>query len=149
MKYYKGTYRVRKPKKYKGDHKKVTYRSHWEKMAFKWCESNKDIEWWSSEELVIPYICQTDKRPHRYYVDLMIRWKDGRTECIEIKPAKQTEKPVMKRGKPKKKYLQEATTYIKNMSKWKAAAKYCKKRGWEFDIWTEDDLKGRGMKLLA
>ena len=39
---YKGKYRIKKPKKYMGDPKNVTYRSLWERQAFRWCEDRDD-----------------------------------------------------------------------------------------------------------
>ena len=40
-------------------------------------------------------------------------------------------------------------TYIKNESKWEKAEKYCKQRGWEFNIFTENTLKSLGIRLLT
>ena len=40
-------------------------------------------------------------------------------------------------------------TFVKNESKWKAATKYCEDRGYHFEIWTEDTLKGLGIRLLT
>lgn len=149
MKTYKGKYKVKFPQKYKGDHTNVTYRSLWEKLSFKWCENNPNIEWWNSEELVVPYRCATDNKVHKYFVDLMIKYKDGSTHCVEIKPEFQTQKPVNKRRKSKTKFIQESLTYAKNMSKWSAAEKYCRRRHWTFMVWTEKDLKSLGIKILT
>lgn len=149
MKYYKGKYKLKNPTKYIGDPKNVVYRSHWEKMVFKWCESNSEVVRWGSEVLVVPYICATDRRSHRYFVDLHIEFKSGKTVCVEIKPKKQTIQPKSKRGKPKANYLKECMTYAKNQSKWEAATKYCNKRGWSFQVWHEETLKSLGIKLLT
>ena len=48
-----------------------------------------------------------------------------------------------------KKYINEVTTYAKNISKWEAAEKWCNKRGYKFAIWTEETIKGLGIKLLT
>jgi hypothetical protein len=149
MKYYKGKYRVKYPEKYKGDIQNVIYRSHWERQCFKWCENNSEILWWNSESLIIPYRCATDNKMHRYFIDLTIRFKNGNTLCVEIKPASQTTKPKRKQGKSKKRFLEESLTYAKNQSKWKAAKKYCEKRNWAFQVWTENELKSLGIKLLV
>jgi hypothetical protein len=37
-------------------------------------------------------------------------------------------------------------TYVKNINKWEAADKVAKDNGWEFRIWTEDELNA--MKIL-
>jgi hypothetical protein len=142
VKTYRGKYKVRFPEKYKGDYTKVTYRSYWEKQTFKWVESQPQVRWWNSEETIIPYICSTDRKPHRYFVDLTIKFKNGKTLLVEIKPFKQTQLP-------KGKKLNEALTYMKNTSKWKYAKKYCEDRGWEFEIWTEKTLEGFGINLMT
>mgnify|MGYP003680515468 FL=1 len=63
---YKGKYKLRNPKKYVGDRDKVIYRSLWERQAFIWVESQDNIIEWVSEEVIVPYVCQTDKKVHRY-----------------------------------------------------------------------------------
>lgn len=149
MAYYQGKYTVKHRSKYKGNPDDVVYRSGWERDCFTWLDKNSDVAWWSSEEVVIPYICETDKRPHRYFVDLLVRFKNGRTLLIEVKPHKETETPA-KQGKSKQRYLTEALTYVKNQSKWKAASSFAKDRGWEFVIWTEKELKSMGiLKTVA
>ena len=112
-----------------------------------WCDNNPDVVKWSSEELVVPYICRTDSKPHRYFVDFKITYKSGKTVLIEIKPFSQTQKPVITKGKKSKTIINEAFTYAKNESKWRAAEQYCKERGWIFQIWSEQVLKAIGMKF--
>ena len=140
---YSGKYIVKKPNKYRGDPSKVTYRSHWEKLCFMWCENNPDIKDWSSEETVIPYYYDVDKKYHRYFVDLKITFKNGKTILVEIKPEKETAPP--KRPDKSKRYIGEALTYVKNMNKWEAANEFAKDRGWDFQIWTENTLKSMGI----
>ena len=145
---YKGRYRIKKPEKYMGDPQKVVYRSLWERQAFRWCEDRDDVVSWSSEETVIPYVCPTDKRAHRYFIDLKIKFTNGRIVLVEIKPKSQTQ-PPKKPSRQTKKYITEVMTYVKNEAKWKAAQKYAADRGYHFEIWTEDTLKQLGMKLLT
>ena len=132
---YSGRYSVKNPSKYEGDPTKVMYRSLWEKHAFKWCDDNSDIIKWSSEEVVIPYLYEVDRKYHRYFMDLKITTKRGKTLLVEIKPDGQTRRPTGARRT--KRYLNESLTYIKNINKWNAAKEYAKDRGWEFVIWTE------------
>jgi hypothetical protein len=139
---YSGKYKVKKPEKYKGDPLTVTYRSMWEKNAFKWCERNPAIKWWNSEETVIGYICGTDKKPHRYFIDLTIKYIDGRVLLVEIKPDIQTRPP-------KRKNLNESLAYIKNISKWKYAKRYAADRGYGFEIWTEHTLESKGINTKS
>lgn len=98
---------------------------------------------WASEELVIPYISPADGRWHRYFVDFVIKVKDKngklKTWMIEVKPKKQTQPPEIKK-KITKQYITEVTTWGVNQAKWKAAKEYCLDRGWEFIIFTEDQL---------
>ena len=140
---YSGKYVVKHKSKYKGDVDNVVYRSMWERHCFYWCDHNPNIKSWSSEETVIPYFYDVDKRYHRYFMDLKITYKDGRTILVEIKPEKETSPPTG--GRKTKKYIGEALTYVKNMNKWEAANNYAKDRGWEFQIWTEKTLQSMGI----
>jgi len=142
---YKGKYKVQNKNKYIGDASNVIYRSNWEKQAFKYCESASWIKAWGSEVTIIPYICKTDNRPHRYYMDLTIVTENDDVLLVEIKPAKQTKRPIIK--KRTKQTLNEALTYTKNESKWLATKEICKRKGWRFEIWTEHHLKSLGCKI--
>ena len=144
---YKGRYTIKKPEKYAGDPTKVVYRSLWERNAFRWCENNPDVKLWNSEDVVVPYVYSVDKSLHRYYVDLLIQMKNGKTYLIEIKPKKETSPPKSPKRKTKR-YLNEQLTYIKNTDKWKAADKFAEHNGWKFQVWTEDTLKNLGIKIL-
>ena len=90
---YSGKYKVKNIGKYQGDPDKVTYRSSWEKACFIWCDANPKIKYWSSEEVVVPYKWDIDKKMHRYFVDLKITFNDGKTILVEIKPNKETAPP--------------------------------------------------------
>ena len=144
---YKGRYTIKCPEKYAGDAKKVVYRSLWERQAFRWCENNKNIKLWNSEEIVIPYKYEVDKKLHRYYVDLLVQMKNGKTFLIEIKPKKETIPPKKPKRKSKK-YTKEVLTYVKNTNKWSAASDFADAKGWKFQVWTEETLKNLGIKLL-
>ena len=140
---YKGKYKIKNLKKYRGDPTNVTYRSLWEKKFMNYCENNPDVIEWSSEEIVVPYKSPIDKRIHRYFPDFWIKIKkeNGLTECvlIEVKPKKQLTQPK----KPKRitrRYLSEVYTFGVNEAKWKAATEYCSDRKWRFKIIREDHL---------
>lgn len=132
---YSGRYRVKNTKKYEGDHTVVVYRSLWEKHAFKWCDNNPKVVKWSSEEVIIPYLYEVDKRYHRYFMDLKLVMEDGSTWLVEIKPDKERRPPTGARRT--KRYINEAMTFVKNQNKWSAAEEFAKDRGWHFVIWTE------------
>lgn len=140
---YKGQYIVENTKKYAGDPSNVIYRSLWERDVFKWLDRNPKVKKWSSEEIVVPYWYDVDKRYHRYYPDIKIVFED-KTLLVEIKPAKETIVPE-KTGRTKKQYVTEALTYVKNMNKWEAAHSFCKSRKWHFQIWTEHTLISMGI----
>jgi hypothetical protein len=140
---YSGKYKVKNKQKYNGDPTLVTYRSMWEKHAFSWCDSNPNIKSWSSEEVVVPYFWDVDKKMHRYFVDLKITYTNGKTILVEIKPDKETKLP--KKPDKSRRYIGEAMTYVKNMNKWEAANAFAKDRGWSFEIWTEHTLQEMGI----
>lgn len=140
---YKGKYKVKNVSKYKGDHTNVIYRSMWERHVFKWCDENTSVVNWSSEEIVIPYLYEVDKKYHRYFADLKITLENGKTYLIEIKPAKELSPPTGDRRT--KRYISEGLTFVKNQNKWKAANEYALDRGWEFVIWTEKELESMGI----
>lgn len=143
MSTYKGKYTVKNKSKYKGDLGNVTYRSSWEKAAMRWCDANPKVEYWSSEETVIPYYYEYDKKYHKYYIDLKIKYNTGKVVLVEIKPNYQTEPPTGSRRT--KKFIREALEYVKNMNKWEAADTYAKDRNWDFQIWTEETLIKMGI----
>ena len=142
---YSGRYKVKNPKKYRGDITNVVYRSLWERSVFGWCDTNPEVKYWASEETVIPYFYDVDKKYHRYFVDVKITYSNNKTVLVEIKPEVQTSPPTGQ--KRTKKYISESYTYIKNVNKWEAAKSYARDRGWEFEIWTEKTLQE--MKLLS
>lgn len=145
---YQGFFRPENISKYEGDHNKIVYRSSWEHFAFQWCDKNRDVVKWASEEFFIPYQCKTDGKPHRYFPDIKITYASGKTVLIEIKPHCQVLKPKLTKGKKTSTILNEAFTYAKNCSKWEAAKEYCRHKGWTFQIWDENVLNALGMPLV-
>lgn len=138
MKTYSGKYKVKNISKYEGDPRNVVYRSMWERHCFEWCDSNPEILKWSSEEVVVPYFYDVDKKYHKYYIDLKIKFKNKKVFLVEVKPHSQTKPP--RGNKRSKRYISEAFTFIKNQQKWEAADSYAKDRGWQFEVWTEKEL---------
>ena len=78
------------PTKYIGDHTNIIARSSWEIKFMNWCDNNPSIITWNSEEVRIPYKCDTDNKRHLYYVDfrIQVKTKTGivKTYIVEIKP---------------------------------------------------------------
>jgi len=141
--YHKRKYKPINPQKYKGDPTDIVMRSSWETKFAIWCDHNSAVIEWSSETTIIPYICPTDNRAHRYFTDFKVRIKDNagniKVYIVEIKPDKQTRPPEIPKRKTRR-FVQEALTWGKNDAKWKAAREYCKDRGYEFIIITENEL---------
>jgi hypothetical protein len=139
-----GMFKPKNPSKYKGDPTCIIYRSSWELKVMGVLDSNPNVIEWNSEEIIIPYRSPVDGRMHRYFTDFAVKTKksDGTIEksIIEIKPKDQCKPPVRKSKKPSKRYLNEVMTWGVNQAKWEAAREYCKKRGYKFQILTEDDL---------
>jgi hypothetical protein len=139
---YKGNFTPINPKKYKGDSRNIVYRSSWERKFMHWCDINENVVEWNSEELVIPYL-GLDNAPHRYFPDIWMKAKkrDGTTQVyvIEIKPWRETQPAVRKKGRKPETVLQEEVTYRTNMRKWQAAEEFCKKKNWTFKVITEKD----------
>jgi hypothetical protein len=144
-KYKQGVYRPVNTKKFQG-HNNPIYRSSWELKFFRWCDSNPNVIKWASESTIIPYVSPIDKRAHRYFVDNTVHIKEGNKltkYVIEIKPKKQTVKPTLHGNKKQRTILYENMTYAVNIAKWEAAQNWCKKRGYKFQILTEDHLFGK------
>jgi len=140
---YSGIYKPVNPKKYRGNPRRVTYRSLWERKYMIYCDHTPSVLEWGSEEIAIPYRSPIDNKSHRYYPDfyIKIREKNGKISryIVEIKPKKQT-KPPYDKDKRTRAYKNAVLTFAKNRAKWDAAEDYCEDRQMKFLILTEDHL---------
>ena len=140
---YKGKFRPRNRQKYKGDVGEVVYRSLWELKFMKYCDSNRNILEWGSEEFCLPYRSPLDNKVHRYFPDFYIKVKENTGQIkkyiIEVKPKRQCMEPKPQKKKTRT-YIYEVREYAKNQAKWKAAEEYCLDRGYEFKVLTEKEL---------
>lgn len=140
---YKGKFNPKNPKKYKGNSSNIIYRSLWERKFCVYCDLNENVLEWQSEEQYVFYRSPLDKKIHRYYPDFLIKVKESNGEIkkymIEIKPKKQTT-PPQKPKRQTKGYLYEAREYVRNQAKWEAAKEWCLDHGYEFKIFTEENL---------
>lgn len=137
---YSGKFHPTHPEKYVGNVGNIIYRSGWELKFFRYCDSTLGILQWGSEEFHIPYVSPVDGRGHRYFCDVWMKVQTpsgARVKLIEIKPRAQTIPPKPPK-KQTKRYLQEMMTYGVNQAKWAAAQTYCKERGWDFMVITEE-----------
>ena len=135
---YSGRYIPKNPKKYKGDHSKVIYRSLWERRFMAYCDSSVSI---------IPYLSPWDKKIHRYFPDFYIKTKqhDGSLKkfIIEVKPKAQCKPPPSQPKRKTKRWFNEVKTWGVNEAKWKYANEWCLDNNMEFKILTEDHLNIR------
>ena len=141
---YKGRYNPQHPKKYKGDHHNIIYRSLWERKFMVYCDTSDNIIEWGSEEIIIPYLSPWDGRMHRYFPDfyIKVRQHDGSIKkfIIEVKPKKQCSPPDKSPKRKTKKWYKEVKTWGVNSAKWKYASNWCENNNMEFKILTEDHL---------
>ena len=136
---YKGKFRPQNPKKYKGDYTKIIYRSGWELKFMNYLDRQPEVISWSSEEVIIPYKSPIDNRYHRYYPDFWVKTLKGES-LIEVKPKRQTQ-PPKENPKHRRRYLKEVKTWGINSAKFAAAEQFCKSKGWEWRIITDDVFK--------
>ena len=140
---YKGRYTPKNPKKYKGDHHNIVYRSLWERKFMVYCDNSDNILEWGSEEIIIPYLSPWDGKLHRYFPDFYIKVRQAsgniKKFIIEVKPKKQTRPPEPVHRKTKR-WLNEVKTYSINEAKWKSASEWCSNNDMEFKILTEEEL---------
>jgi len=139
----KSKYKPEYPTKYKGDVDNIICRSSWERIFCGYCDRNRNILEWGSEEIVVPYRSPIDNRYHRYFPDFYIKVKDPngtiKKKIIEIKPLRQCVEPKVKKRKTKG-YIYEVIEYAKNKAKWNAAKEWCLDNGYEFQVLTENEL---------
>ena len=139
----KSIFKPQHPEKYMGNPNNIICRSSWERVFCNWCDTRENVLRWASEEFSIKYISPVDGKPHRYYPDFIVEYRDSngkvKKQLIEIKPKKQTKPPVPGK-RVTKSFLYEANTYKVNMAKWAAAQEFCADNRIEFKIITEDEL---------
>ena len=141
---YKGRYNPQHPKKYKGDHHNIIYRSLWERKFMVYCDTSDNIIEWGSEEIIIPYLSPWDGRMHRYFPDFYIKVRQHDNSIkkfiIEVKPKKQCSPPEKTPKRKTKRWFKEVKTWGVNSAKWKYATSWCENNGMEFKILNEDHL---------
>lgn len=141
---YSGKFLPRNLEKYKGDFKKIEYRSSWELFLMKYFDNSNKVLKWNSEEVIIPYKSKADGgKLRRYYMDFWVKFEDGREFLIEVKPFKETIPPVppaRKTAKTIERYRQERYTWQVNNDKWESAERLAVKKGIIFRIVTERSL---------
>jgi hypothetical protein len=146
---YSGRYMPTNIQKYRGDVRKITYRSSWEAWFMKWLDTNPEVIKWNSEEVVIPYFCNAEGKKRRYFMDFWAKFSNGQEFFFEVKPKKETmppPKPAKLTTAAKKRYIDALYTWSVNNDKWKAALNLAEKSNVKFRLITEDGLKRLGWK---
>ncbi len=137
------------PQKYRGNINRIVCRSSWETIFCRYVDNNKNVVWWNSESVQIPYIDKTSRdkkglpKKRRYYPDFLVCFNikgENVIYLIEVKPKKECSPPLKRGKKSKKTMMYEQKTWAVNSAKWRSAESYCRKRGWIFRILTEDHL---------
>ena len=139
-KWRQGIFVPKNPNKFIGS--KAIYRSGLELKFFRFCDDNKNVVKWGSENVIVPYYSPLDNKGHRYYVDNYIEILEGNKltkYLVEIKHSRET-KPPKTKYRNRKHLLYEQKTFVTNQAKWEAARKFSKKKGYKFIILTEKEL---------
>lgn len=142
--YKQGKFKPKNPQKYNGDPTNIVYRSSYELKMFHYCDLTENIISYQSEEFWVPYVSPVDKKVHRYFPDMKLKYKDKdgniRIVVVEIKPAKDLKEPPTNPPNRTKSWAYAVKSWVVNQAKWEACREYCKDRNWEFRIFTEKDL---------
>ena len=145
--YKSGLYAPVNPDKYIGDLHNIIYRSSWEYRFCTYCDLNESIVKWSSEPMAIDYYNPLDKKEHKYNVDFyikVIKEDESYQEWIlEIKPEKQTKKPLYEGNmtlSKLKSYNRNMQIWITNQAKFKAAKEWAEKRNFRCGVVDENFL---------
>lgn len=135
-----GRFTPQHPEKYTGNARDIVYKSALELQFMMYADRNPNIVSWGYEGTTIKYFDRARGKVRRYYIDFSIVVKAGpvhKTIWVEIKPECETHPPTRSKTKSD---LKAQMTWMTNQSKWEAASKLAKSRGYEFHIITEKQL---------
>ena len=141
--YAQGAYTPKNPQKYIGKHN-PKYRSGWELTFMTFCDTHRNVLYWASESMRIPYKHPLTGKITNYVPDFFVVYENkfGKklAEVVEIKPKKQS------LIESKAASAKDRMIVAINHAKWAAAMAYCKSQGYVFRVITEDDLFYNGRK---
>ena len=147
---YKSIFKPNNPSKYVGDSSNIVCRSSWERFFCSNLDNNPNVEKWGSEEFAIEYVSPKDGKVHRYFVDFIVRFKNGSVIMVEIKPKAQAippSPPKKKSNKALARFQEDMMVFMINQAKWNAAIQFGKRNGFDFVVYTEDELRKLGMPV--
>lgn len=104
----------------------LKFRSKLEETIIRFIDKNKTIVSWGYEAVIIKYEFQG--KTHDYWVDLIIKFQDGKVELWEIKPFEIASETVEHPSDDMK------LEFLKNRAKWKSAREWCATQGYTFRI---------------
>jgi len=139
-KYKQGYFDRFNPVKYVGE-RPIIYRSSLELIFMRKMEANSSVEFWSSEQIVIPYIMMEKikgkfvQTRHNYHTDFTVWLKTKIKYVVEVKPSQLT--PLNEAQ------IHRNPVMYKNACKWRAAISWCKQNNCSFKIVTEAHLKNK------
>ena len=99
----------------------VNLKSSWESTVARWLDASPAVARWWYESESLPY--ETDGLTRTYVPDFRFEDESGATTVVEVKPSRLAER------------VEE------NVDKIRAAEAWCRERGWEFQLWTERDIR--------
>lgn len=142
--YSQGKFKPKNPDKYNGDCTNIIFRSSYELKFMQYCDLSESVLSYQSEEFCIPYVSPIDGKYHRYFPDFFIKYKDRdgniKKAVIEVKPKKDLKEPEKNPKRKTRAWAYQVKTWAINQQKWAAARKYCEDNGYNFMIFTEDNL---------
>lgn len=116
----------------------IVYRSSWEKIFFEKCDDTNSIIRWGSEIVKILYRDPIRNRMSFYvpdvYVEMIDASKKMKKLLVEIKPMKEASLKEASNG-------YDRMMVAKNAMKWAAAIDFCKKRGIEFKVMSDNAFR--------
>jgi len=124
--------RRRKKHYHTGDHTsvklvgKMRYRSGWELALAVFMDNDPNIESYSYESVVVPYVANVRTgRLRKYYVDFLVMHVGGKKTLVEVKPQRKLKQRVVQK-------------------KIESAKRWCADNDAEFAVITEVELKSMG-----
>lgn len=133
-----GEFMPQHPEKYIGT-SRPEYKSALELAFMCYVDRNPAVVSWGYEGTVVKYYDKANGKVRRYFIDFTMVVKVGpvrKTIWVEIKPESETHPP---KGRARND-VKAQMTWITNQSKWEAASKLAKSKGYEFHVITEKQL---------